>query len=155
MQATIISDTSCLILLDKIGELSLLHTVFGEIVTTQFVADEFGEILPYWITIQNPTNKNSQLVLEATLDKGEASAIALALETGNSLLIIDESKGRKIAKQLGLTVTGTLGVLAQAKLNGHVPLLKPLLEKIQRTNFRISDQLVQEVLKEVGEDAWH
>lgn len=99
MQATIISDTSCLLLLEKIGELSLLHTIFGEIVTTQFVADEFGEALPHWITIQNPTNKSSQLVLETTLDKGEASAIALALEIGNTLLIIDESKGRKIAKQ--------------------------------------------------------
>ena len=151
MQATIISDTSYLILLEKIGELSLLHTVLGEIVTTQFVADEFGEALPYWITIQNPINKGSQLVLETTLDKGEASAIALALETSNSLLIIDESKGRKIAKQLGLAITGTLGVLAQAKINGHIPLLKPLLEKIQQTNFRISEQLVREVLKEVGE----
>ncbi|ADB36125.1 DUF3368 domain-containing protein [Spirosoma linguale] len=151
MQATIISDTSCLILLDKIGELSLLHAVFGEIVTTQFVADEFGEALPDWISIQNPTNKSSQLVLETTLDKGEASAIALAMETGNSLLIIDEAKGRKIAKQLGLAITGTLGVLAQAKLNGHIPFLKPLLGKIQQTNFRISEQLVREVLKEVGE----
>lgn len=151
MQATIISDTSCLILLEKIGELNLLHTVFGEIVTTQFVAEEFGEVLPYWITIQNPTNKSSQLILETMLDKGEASAIALALETGNSLLIIDESKGRKIAKQLGLAITGTLGVLAQAKLKGHIQLLKPLLEKIQQTNFRISEQLVQEVLKGVGE----
>ncbi len=51
MRATIISDTSCLILLEKIGELSLLHTVFGEIITTQLVADEFGEALPHWITI--------------------------------------------------------------------------------------------------------
>jgi predicted nucleic acid-binding protein len=151
MQATIIADTSCLILLEKIGELSLLHTIFGEIVTTQFIADEFGEVLPYWITIQNPMNKSSQLLLEITLDKGEASAIALALEMGNSLLIIDEAKGRKIAKQVGLTITGTLGVLAQAKLKGHIQVLKPLLEKIQQTNFRISEQLVQEVLKAVGE----
>jgi predicted nucleic acid-binding protein len=151
MQAIIISDTSCLILLEKIGELSLLQTVFGKIVTTQFIADEFGEMLPSWITVQNPTNKGRQVALETTLDKGEASAIALALETNNALLIIDESKGRKVAKQLGLAITGTLGVLAQAKINGHIQLLKPLLEKIQQTNFRISEQLVREVLREVGE----
>lgn len=107
MQATIISDTSCLILLDKIGELNLLKKLFGEIITTQSVADEFGKNLPSWISIQNPTDLVSQLVLEINLDKGEASAIVLALELENCLLIIDELKGRKLAKRLGLTITGT------------------------------------------------
>jgi len=54
MQATIISDTSCLILLEKIGELYLLQKLFGKIITTQIVADEFGSRLPEWISIQNP-----------------------------------------------------------------------------------------------------
>ena len=90
MEATIISDTSCLILLDKIGELHLLQELFGEEVTTQIVADEFGGYWPTWLRIQNPKGKSSQLILEATVDKGEASAIALALEIENCLLIIDE-----------------------------------------------------------------
>ncbi len=57
MQKTIISDTSCLILPEKIGELDLLHEVFGEILVTQDIADEYGSILPNWISIQNPINK--------------------------------------------------------------------------------------------------
>ena len=69
----------------------------------------------------------------------------------NCLLIIDEQKGRKLARQLGLTITGTLGVLVQAKLNGYIPMLSPLLDKIKQTDFRLSEQLIQEVLKEVGE----
>lgn len=52
MQATIISDTSCLILLEKIGALNLLQKLFGKIVTTQIVADEFGKHLPDWIRVQ-------------------------------------------------------------------------------------------------------
>ncbi len=151
MQATIISDTSCLILLDKIGELYLLQKLFGRVITTQIVADEYGKALPDWISIQDSKNRKNQFVLEAALDKGDASAIALALEQKNCLLIIDELRGRKLAKQLGLTITGTLGVLAQAKQSGYISMLKPLLDKIEQTDFRLSEQLVQETLKQVGE----
>jgi|SRR5215217_8798173 len=128
MPQVIISDTSCLILLDKIGELHLLQKLFGTIYTTQAVADEFGTNFPGWIIIQDPQNKTNQRVLETALDKGEASAIALALEQQDCLLIIDELKGRRLARQLGLTLTGTLGVLAAAKRSGHIPLLKPVLD---------------------------
>ncbi len=89
MQKTILSDTSCLIILNKIGELELLHYVFGEIVITSDVANEYGLQLPKWISIHNPQNKNYQQILEASVDKGEASAIALAVESGDCLLIID------------------------------------------------------------------
>ena len=70
----------------------------------------------------------------------------------NCLLIIDESKGRKLAKYLGLTITGTLGVLVQAKRNGYLSALKPLLDRVKQTDFRLSEQLIQETLKEVGEN---
>ena len=130
MQPVIISDTSCLILLQKIGELLLLQKLFDHIILTQIIADEWNNPLPQWIHIQNPTSIINQLVLEATLDKGEASAIALALETRDCVLIIDEQKGRKMAKQLGIAITGTLGILAQAKQNGFIVKLKPLLDTI-------------------------
>jgi predicted nucleic acid-binding protein len=151
MQPTIISDTSCLILLDKIGELDLLQKLFGEVITTEVVADEFGKYLPPWIRIQNSNDAASQFVLEAALDKGEASAIALALEMDNCLLIIDELKGRKLARQLGITITGTLGVLVLAKQSGYVSMLRPVLDKIKQTDFRLSEQLLQETIKEAGE----
>ena len=151
MQATIISDTSCLILLNKIGELQLLQKLYGKIITTQIVADEFVSHLPDWISIQNPSDTKIQVVLNAALDKGEASALALALEQEDCLLIIDELKWRKLAQQLGLTITGTLGVLAQAKQQGYIPMLKPLLDKVKRTDFRLSERLIQETLRQVGE----
>jgi len=59
MLQTIISDTSCLILLEKIGELELLKKLFGNVITTQTVGDEFGNPLPEWIYIQNPTDRTN------------------------------------------------------------------------------------------------
>ena len=94
MHKTIISDTSCLILLDKIGELDILNKLFGTIITTSEVAEEFGQTLPAWIELRQPTDKNYQSIIEATVDKGEASAIALAIELDDCLLIIDDLKAR-------------------------------------------------------------
>ena len=151
MQATIISDTSCLILLDKINELQLLQKVFKNIIVTQLVADEFGRNLPEWIHIQNPKNKTNVIMLEASLDKGEASAIALALEQKECLLIIDEAKGRKLAVSLGLIITGTLGVIAEAKKAGYISSVKIILDKIKLTNFRLSEELEKEILNQSEE----
>ena len=85
------------------------------------------------------------------IDKGEASAIALALETADNIVILDDWKARKLAERLGLTVTGTLGVIIRAKNNGLIPSIKPYLEKIRETNFRISEELEQNALKEANE----
>jgi predicted nucleic acid-binding protein len=151
MRRTIISDTSCLILLDNIGELSILNKLFGNITTTSEVAGEFGKLLPPWIEIKEPNNKNYQSIIEASLDRGEASAIALAIELDNCLLIIDDLKGRKFAHQLGLTIIGTIGVIVDAKLAGIIPSIKPILSKIKSTNFRITEQLELLILKLAGE----
>lgn len=55
------------------------------------------------------------------IDKGESSAIALALETPDSTVILDDYRARKIAEQLGVSITGTIGVIIKAKLNGAIP----------------------------------
>jgi predicted nucleic acid-binding protein len=151
MHKTIISDTSCLILLDKIGELSILNKLFGNITTTSEVAEEFGQPLPLWFEIKEPSDKNYQAIIEASVDKGEASAIALAIELDDCLLIIDDLKGRKFAHQLGLTIIGTIGVIVDAKLAGIIPSVKPILSKIKSTNFRITEQLELLILKRAGE----
>lgn len=81
------------------------------------------------IIYANISNKTYQKVLEASLDKGEASAIALAIEQTDCLLIIDDYKGRKYAEQMGIKITGTLGAIIAAKLNGHIESVKPMLDK--------------------------
>ncbi len=82
---------------------------------------------------------------------GEASAITLANEITSALLIIDDLKGRKLAKRLQLMHTGTLGVLVLAKQRGVITSLKPHFDKIQKTNFRVSTTLLHGLLKTVGD----
>ncbi|MFN8714444.1 MAG: DUF3368 domain-containing protein [Bacteroidota bacterium] len=151
MHKTIISDTSCLIVLSKIGELELLHKLYGQIITTFDIAAEYGEPLPVWVEIAEVVDKTRQLLLEMQIDKGESSAIALALETPGSTIILDDIKARKIAHQLGLTYTGTIGIVVRAKLQGIIPSIKPILEKIRQTDFRISDELEVQALKAANE----
>ncbi len=151
MPKTIISDTSCFIILSNIGELNLLQKVYGQIITTVEIATEFGEQLPDWVSIHQVTDKFRQQLLEMQIDKGESSAIALALETPNCTIILDDYKARKIAEQLGLHFTGTIGVIVKAKLNGVIPSIKPLLSKIRSTDFRLSSELELLALKEAGE----
>ena len=151
MQKAIISDTSCFILLDNINEFHLLKSLYGTIITTPEVEAEYGNPLPEWVKIKEPANKTYQSIIEVTVDRGEASAIALAIEIDDCLLIIDDLKGRKYAKQLGLPIIGTIGLIVDAKLFGIIPSIKPLLEKIKRTNFRISEQLESILLEKAGE----
>ena len=151
MPKTIISDTSCFIILTNIGELELLHKVYGQVLTTIDIATEYGEPLPDWVEIATVTDKYTQQLLEMQIDKGESSAIALALETPDSTVILDDYKARKIAQQLGLTYTGTMGVIIKAKLKGIISSIKPLLEKIKQTDFRLSPEIELQALKEANE----
>jgi predicted nucleic acid-binding protein len=77
--------------------------------------------------------------------------IALAVENEDCLLIIDDSKGRREAKALGIKITGTLGVLLLAKERKLIEELKPLLNQIKSTNFRISQSLIYRTLAMAGE----
>ncbi|MBS1946828.1 MAG: DUF3368 domain-containing protein [Bacteroidetes bacterium] len=151
MPKIIIADTSCLIILTNIGELELLHKLYGRITTTLDIATEYGDRLPEWIEIVNATDKSKQQLLELQIDKGESSALALALEILDSIIILDDNKARRTAHQLGLTYTGTIGVIVKAKLQGIVPSIKPILSKIKQTNFRLSAETELQALKQAGE----
>ena len=151
MHKTIISDTSCFIILTNINELDILHKVYQKILTTQEIAIEYGEALPEWVEIVTVKDKYRQQLLEMQIDKGESSAIALAIETPDSTVILDDYKARKIAQQLGIIYTGTIGVIIKAKLKEIIPSIKPLLEKIKQTDFRLSSEIELLALKEAKE----
>lgn len=147
----IISDTSCFILLDKISEMELLRRCFRQVFTTKQVANEFGYALPDWVIVEEVLDKYMLENLATSADLGEASVVALSLEKPNCIAVIDDEKGRKLANAFNIKYTGTLGVLALAKTIGVVPVLRPILEKVKMTNFRMSDHLIEIVLKSVGE----
>lgn len=151
MLRIVISDTSTLILLHKINELDLLQKVYGEIFTTPEIASEFGEKLPDWIVLQSVKDKKYQKFLETQVDLGEASALALAAEFDDVLLLLDDLKARKLAAQLMFKTTGTLGIIHKAKQLSFIPKVKPLIDKLLLTNFRISKDVVNEILRLNGE----
>lgn len=147
----VIVDTSCLIALDRSGELNILNKVFGKITLTPEIRAEYGKDLPDWIGVISVDNVDYREFLEAILDKGEASAIALVQEVKNALLVIDEQKGRKVAERIGINFTGTLGVLVEAKRQGHIRSLKTVLTKLKLNDFRISEEIESEILQKVNE----
>jgi len=147
----IISDTSCLILLTNIDELDLLRKMGKAVFITPEIYQEFGKSLPDWIKIKEPIDKHYQKLLEREIDKGEASAIILALETPGSILIIDDLKGRKIANEMDLKYSGSFGLLLRAKQEGTLESIRPIIERIRKTNFRYSDKLLESILQQAGE----
>lgn len=96
-------------------------------------------------------NREHVRLLQHILDDGESEAIALAQEQSADLLLIDERAGRTVATNLGLEITGVLGILLEAKTKTLLPRVEPLLTNLQAIGFRMSPALVQTVLQAAGE----
>lgn len=118
---------------------------------TDEVAEEFGVELPGWITKRQIAKQDQYFELAINLGKGEASSITLALEFDKSVLIIDERKGRKVAEEMKIEIIGSLGVLIKAKEKGAIESVRDILNLIDKTNFRISDSIKEQVLRKTGE----
>ncbi|MGI8892219.1 MAG: DUF3368 domain-containing protein [Bacteroidia bacterium] len=151
MPRAVVSDASCLIVLTNIGELELLHQLYNVIYTTPLVVKEYGKKLPEWIVVQQPKDLLRQKLIELQVDSGEASAISLALEFKNSIVILDDYKARKVAEHLKMIVTGTIGIIIRAKKRGLIELVKPLFERIEKAGFYVSNEIINYALKEAGE----
>lgn len=150
MDKIIISDTSCLIALSNIGLLDVLRDLYQEVIITKEVQAEFDGNLPEWIIVSEVKNKDKQAEIEKIVDKGEASSIALALETKNSTLIIYEVKGRKIAKSFNLDIIGTIGILLLADKKGLITDVLSTILKMVNRGFRLSDTLLDKLIDKYG-----
>ena len=150
MQEKVYVDTSTLIILNKIEALGLLNKIYGNVFITNFINTELSEILPSWIIIEQAYNFEQSILKNFNLGPGESSIIMNALEY-NGFLIIDDLKARKIATTLSLRFTGSIGILIIAKDLGLIQSVKYYLEKIQETNFRLSDALINKVLEITNE----
>jgi predicted nucleic acid-binding protein len=150
MQEKVYVDTSALIILNKINALGLLNKIYGNVFITNFINAELNEFLPSWIIIEPANNFEQSFLKNFNLGPGESSIIMNALEY-NGFLIIDDLKARKIATTLSLRFTGSIGILIIAKDLGLIQSVKYYLEKIQETNFRLSDALINKVLEITNE----
>ena len=159
-----VSNSSVLISLGKIGRTSILRDKFGKILIPpavwREVVEEGGErpgarevAESDWIEVAEEVGGDIKSILTMELDEGEAEAIALAKSIGAGRILIDEKIGRIYAEEHGLVVIGTLGLLVLGKRNGLVSSVRDEIEKlILSKGFRVSDELIKEVLLQVGEE---
>lgn len=147
MPDVIIADTSVLIVFSKIDAMGLLQRMYGAVIVTPEVVDEYGAVLPSWISVRVAVDKKYVDLLRTQVDAGEASAIALGIEFKGALLLLDDLKARKLALSLGLRITGTLGVILKARERGVIRDVVPYIEKIRKSDFHISEALLREILR--------
>ncbi|MDD5394274.1 MAG: DUF3368 domain-containing protein [Thiothrix sp.] len=167
-EMTVIADASPLIALARIRHLHLLQALFGEVMLTDVVAQEvlsggdfadaepvraaigigWLKVTPYNTSATTPTTLTAYL---EGLDPGETSSIFWAAElqqAGKSpLLIMDEAKGRAVARSLALEVMGSAGVIAIAKRSGLIPRARPLLESLRASGYYLSQTVIDAALK--------
>jgi len=145
----VVTDSTCLIGLERIGLLDLLLALFETIIAPPAVAQEFGTALS-WLQIETPTDQGMVAALNLLVDAGEAEAIALAYER-KLQIILDDRQARSVAQRLGLSIIGTVAVLIKAKQTNQIPALKPALDSLEQHGFYLSEALKSEALKLVGE----
>jgi predicted nucleic acid-binding protein len=159
----VVSNSSPLINLARIGRLTLLRELFGVLIVPDAVWQEVvveGAGQPgadevraaEWIQRQAVMNTQLVQALQQDLDAGEAEAIALSLELGADLLLMDENLGRQTARHLGLRYIGLIGALVMAKRRGLISAVKPHLDMLRDiAGFRVDAALYDHVLKDQSE----
>ena len=137
----IISNTSCLIVLDNIGMIYILKDLYETITISKEVAEEYGKELPEWVSVKSVCDKKSVRILSSFVDPGEASTIALCIEIENSIMILDDMKARKLAKKLDLKFTGTIGVLVKAGKLGIIDDFTVVISRLKECGFRMPPEI--------------
>ena len=157
-----VCNSTPIIAFSKINRFDLLYKVFEKILIHEAVYKELTgskETRPGsielkeadWIKVEKVQNKEYTRFLMANLDYGEAEVIALAFEKKADLTIIDEKIARRIARQLGLTVIGSVGILIKAKNMGIISKIKPLWDNMISCGIRYNKYFYTEILQKIGE----
>ena len=158
----VVSDSTILIGLSKIGKLDLLKEIFSKVFIPEEVFKEVverGKKKPGYKVIKEaaridtkPIKDKTQVnLLMASLEKGEAEVLALSKEIKADLILLDEEKARKSAVIAGFEIMGLLGLLVVAKNLGLLKEIRSSIEDLKRKRFRISDKIVEEALKKAYE----
>jgi predicted nucleic acid-binding protein len=162
----VVTDTSPIMNLAIIGELSLLRDQFGEVLIPRAVLEELRveENLPGsqsvrdalkagWIRIEAVKQDPLVRAMERDLDKGEAEAIALAMQVNADWVLMDERDGRKAAKSMKLKMVGVLGILLKAQREGRLKSLKQAMDRLrEKAGFYVRADLYSAIIGEGEEE---
>jgi uncharacterized protein len=159
----VVADAGPLIHLGGIGRLDLIRCLAPEVLVPRSVFHEVtvvGRGLPgaaevaaaTWITVVSPAGSElANALLSSGLHRGEAEAIALAVERKAQWLLIDERQGRLVADAMGLTIVGSVGVVIAAKARGELPVVAPVLDELRASGLWLSESFLARVLAACGE----
>ena len=152
----VVSDTSPILALASIGELDLLRRLFERVHVPTAVDREIlgssraafrSAVSEGWVAVEALPPGTVRDPRLRSLGAGEGEAIALALETPESVILLDDRVARRTAAARGLQVVGTAGILALAFERGWIPDLEERLEELKATGFWISDRVFRSVLR--------
>jgi predicted nucleic acid-binding protein len=151
----IVSDTTAITSLLKIGRTSLLNELFGEVLIPDGVKVEllkYHSQVPEFLRVCRVENKAEVTLLRKEIDEGEAQAIVLAQELQANALLIDDKQGRLLAESRGLRCIGLAGALLMAKENGLIVSLREILNDLETTaNFYLEARLRNALLAKARE----
>lgn len=153
----VVSNSGPLIHLARAGHFDLLQLLYGRLLIPPSVCQEVTirgrgqagsrELLTAkWIRRRRPRRTDLVAALRVFLGRGEAKAIALTAERKGTLLLIDEIHGRRVAREMGILVVGTLGVLLQGYRNNHVPDLEAAIARMRERGTWIDNEIVEAIL---------
>lgn len=158
----IVCNAGPLIALAGLGQLGLLRDLFGEVLVADEVRAEVEaggksgagagllQTAP-WLRVSSLSGKVDPL-LASLLDRGEAATIALALQEAAALVLMDEVKGRRVARDVyGLAVIGTGRVLVEARRAALISEVRPLIAQMRANGYWLAETIVAEILRQAGE----
>lgn len=162
MSRVVVADAGPLIALARIGRLELLNRLYGGVVVPTAVMEELqldsyrpgaralgAALTAGWLEVM--TAPTDGLEVKRLLDPGEAEAILLAEKIACRFLLIDERRGRAVARHRGLPVVGTGGLMLSAKRMGALEAVTPELERLAENGYRLAPKLVEEIRRLAGE----
>ncbi len=160
----VVSNTGPLIGLAKVNQLSLLKSMYREVLIPPMVhkelmgkvgmeSDQIDSALQDFINVKElKTLEPATESALADLDEGEKQAIALAATVKKDvLLLLDDRAGREAAKKLNVPTTGLIGILLLAKEKGLIKNVKSLLDEIRNHGYWLSDEVIEVARKLAGE----
>jgi predicted nucleic acid-binding protein len=158
----VICDTSPLQYLYQLDLLHILPALSKRVIVPPAVVQELalgraqGVSLPDvtrldWVSVRRPTSEPA-LPLVTDLGPGETQVLMLALESRDAIVVLDDALARQVAEMLDIRLTGTLGLLLDAKRANLVPTVAPLLDRLQDLRFRLAPHTRAAVLKLAGEE---
>lgn len=157
----VINTGPLLAIIAALGDLSILNNLYRQVLVpfevkkelTGHGSNRFGVAAfkdAHFLHIQ-PRSLSIPPILQNTLDSGEASVIQLALIKKIETVCIDETIGRRVARLYNLNVTGSLGILLKAKVQGYPISIKHSIEQMQSREIYLSKSLIDFALKYAGE----